>query len=126
MGALMMGAHVPRPSQDPPVADPTLSDRGRSQPVPLHPIPDRDRLGTPPPTPLTSFVGREREVAHVCALLRSDGVRLVTLTGPGGVGKTRLAQRVAEELAADFEDGVAFVPLASISDPEFVAPSIAL
>ena len=63
------------------------------------------------PAPLTSFVGREREVAAIVDLLRDRSVRLVTLTGPGGVGKTRLALRVAEELAADFADGVAFVPL---------------
>ena len=72
---------------------------------PTAPSRSRSRLGAqirpwpPLPTPLTSFVGREREVEGVCALLRRDGVRLVTLTGPGGVGKTRLALRVAEELA---------------------------
>jgi predicted ATPase/DNA-binding CsgD family transcriptional regulator len=89
-------------------------------------------MATPPPTPapnlpvpLTPLIGREREAAAVCALLGDDGVRLLTLTGPGGVGKTRLALRVAEALAADFVDGVAFVSLAAIRDPDLVASAIA-
>ena len=77
------------------------------------------------PTPLSTFVGREREVAAVAALLRDPAVRLVTLTGPGGVGKTRLALRVAGEVAGDFADGVAFVDLAAVRDPELVVPAIA-
>ncbi len=77
------------------------------------------------PVPLASFVGREREVAAVVALLRDPAVRLVTLTGPGGVGKTRLALAVAAELAAAFPDGVAFVPLAAVRDPGLVLPTIA-
>ena len=76
------------------MADPTPADRSQPQPVPLVPFPDRDSLGTPLPTPLTSFVGREGEVAEVRVLLGGDA-RLVTLTGPGGVGKTRLALQVA-------------------------------
>ena len=63
------------------------------------------------PIPLTSFVGREREVAEVVALLRRPGVRLIALTGPGGVGKTRLAIRVAVEIADAFPDGVWSSPL---------------
>jgi non-specific serine/threonine protein kinase len=77
------------------------------------------------PLPLTSFVGREREVAAVCAALQQDGVRFLTLTGPGGVGKTRLALRVAEELVSDFPDGVWFVPLAPVRDPALVPSAIA-
>jgi predicted ATPase/DNA-binding CsgD family transcriptional regulator len=77
------------------------------------------------PVPLTSFVGRAREIAEVAALLRRPDVRLVTLTGPGGVGKTRLALRVAEELAADFPQGIAFVDLTPLVDHDLVAPAVA-
>ena len=74
------------------------------------------------PTPL---VGREAEIAAVCALLRRDGVRLVTLTGPGGAGKTRLAQQVAAELLDDFPDGVWFINLAPLTNSTLVPRSIA-
>ncbi|MGH2370190.1 MAG: ATP-binding protein, partial [Chloroflexota bacterium] len=77
------------------------------------------------PIPSTSLVGREREAAVACALLRRPDVRLLTLTGPGGAGKTRLALRVAAELLDDFPDGVAFVALGPIVDPLLVAPTIA-
>jgi predicted ATPase/DNA-binding CsgD family transcriptional regulator len=79
------------------------------------------------PVPLTSLVGREREVAAVSALLRGDDARLVTLTGPGGVGKTRIALAVAANAAAAgaFPDGVRFVDLAPIVDDRLVGPSIA-
>src|SRR5262249_57021711 len=79
---------------------------------------------SPVPPPLTPRAGRERELAAVRRLVQQTGVRLVTLTGPGGVGKTRLALRAAEALAADFADGVAFVPLAAIRDPAVVASAI--
>jgi predicted ATPase len=58
-------------------------------------------------------------------LLQQDGVRLVTLTGAGGTGKTRLGIQIGAELLETFPDGVWFVPLAAISDPELVIPAIA-
>ncbi len=72
-----------------------------------------------------SLVGREREIAEIKNMLRREGARLVTLTGTGGTGKTRLAKSTAEELSADFADGVFFIELAAASDPELVAPTIA-
>jgi predicted ATPase/class 3 adenylate cyclase len=75
------------------------------------------------PAQLTSFVGREAEVARVKELLAAN--RLLTVTGPGGTGKTRLALRVAAEVTSDFSGGVFFVDLAAISDPALVIPTIA-
>ena len=76
------------------------------------------------PAPPTSFIGRRQEVDAVTDLLRSDS-RLVTLSGPGGSGKTRVALRAAHELAGDFADGVWFVGLAALVDPALVRPAIA-
>ncbi len=75
------------------------------------------------PLELTSFIGREREIAEVEGLLATH--RLVTLTGPGGCGKTRLALAVGSALAEDFDDGTWWVGLASLSDPDLVAQSVA-
>jgi len=73
----------------------------------------------------TPFLGREQEVEHVVELLRRPEVRFLTLTGPGGTGKTRLALQAVAESLDDFRDGVFFVPLAPLTDPELVLSSIA-
>jgi predicted ATPase/class 3 adenylate cyclase/DNA-binding CsgD family transcriptional regulator len=77
------------------------------------------------PAQPTPFIGREKEEATVGHLVQREEVRLVTLTGPGGVGKTRLGLQVAAELADRFADGVFFVNLALTSDPTLVVPTIA-
>src|SRR6266705_1534868 len=77
------------------------------------------------PSQLTPLIGREQERQAVCTLLRRPGVRLVTLTGTGGVGKTRLSLQVATDLLDDFCDGVCFVQLAPLRDPDLVAPTLA-
>ena len=73
----------------------------------------------------TALIGREKEITEIKNLLRCDDVRLLTLTGVGGTGKTTLAQAVAREFLTDFEDGVFFVELAAVTNPEFVASTIA-
>jgi hypothetical protein len=77
------------------------------------------------PVPPTSLVGREHEVAAVQALVRGEGVRLVTLTGPGGSGKTRLAVAAAGRLGPGFADGVRFVELAAVRSAGLVPGAIA-
>src|SRR5713226_906320 len=77
------------------------------------------------PAYLTPLIGREQEVQVACALLQRPEARLVTLTGSGGVGKTRLGVQIATEVLNDFADGVSFVSLAPISDPDLVIPTIA-
>ena len=77
------------------------------------------------PIPRTSFVGREQQVADAGRLLLRDGVRLLTMTGPGGAGKSRLALATAASVAQKFSGGAQFVALASVLDPGLVALAIA-
>lgn len=77
------------------------------------------------PTPLTGLIGREEEVASISSLLQRASSRLITLTGPGGTGKTRLAIQVAAEMEKSFADGVHFISLAPVHDPALVLPTIA-
>src|SRR5215213_3898409 len=107
------------------MANSTPSNRAPNRQTPLNSVRDRNQVGAAPPVPLTSFIGREREVAAITRLLQEDCARLVTLTGPGGVGKTRLALRTVGTLAAEFADGVVFVPLAPLTEPNLVAATVA-
>ena len=77
------------------------------------------------PIPPTSFVGRDAEIRDVTTRLRQPGTRLLTVTGPPGIGKTRLVLAAAESIAGEFADGAAFVPLAPIRDPAFVCSALA-
>jgi transcriptional regulator with XRE-family HTH domain len=89
------------------------------------PLPERPETLPALPVPLTPLVGREAEIAAVVALLKEPAIRQLTMTGPGGTGKTRLALAVAERVAPDFPDGVVFVPLAPLGDFAFVVSAIA-
>jgi predicted ATPase/class 3 adenylate cyclase len=100
-----------------------LAAPGLDAPAGLAAAPRARRRGRPLPAQLTGFVGRERELGEVAGLLERD--RLVTLAGPGGCGKTRLAVAVAGRLPPQFDDGVFFVPLAPVADPQMVPSTIA-
>jgi predicted ATPase/class 3 adenylate cyclase len=91
----------------------------------FQPLRSLDARLTNLPLQLTPFIGREKDVAEVRDLLGQEDVRLLTLTGPGGTGKTRLSLQVAAELVERFPDGVWFVPLASVTDPGRVPSEIA-
>lgn len=72
-----------------------------------------------------TIVGREKEIGEICNLLKNENVRLLTMIGVGGTGKTRLSQAVARQMFADFPDGVFFIELAAITNPDLVASTIA-
>lgn len=77
------------------------------------------------PVQLTSFVGREMEIARIVARMNSPECRLLTLVGAGGSGKTRLALEAASQFVDSFRDGVYLVPLATLNSPELIVPEIA-
>jgi predicted ATPase/DNA-binding SARP family transcriptional activator len=104
-------------TRDPALDPPTLV------PLPFPPV--RTSTHTHLPTQPTTFIGREEELARVLALLRRHDTRLLTITGAGGSGKTRLALEAAVALADDFHDGVWFVDLAPLRDPGLVMATVA-
>lgn len=85
----------------------------------------RTRSVSPPPLPPTALIGREQEMAATLTFLQRDGVRLLTLTGPSGVGKTRLAIQLAQDLGERFEQGAVFVALAPLRDPALLPATLA-
>jgi predicted ATPase/DNA-binding XRE family transcriptional regulator len=92
------------------------------------PLPGDDTKATPLqvlPFPPTTLLGREQEVTQALNLLQARGVRLLTLTGPGGVGKTRLALELAHTLCAGFADGLAWIDLTALRDPSLVPQTVA-
>ncbi len=98
--------------------------------IQLQPRPQRQEKGASEnrlnlPVPPTALIGRERELAFAQQILADPRSRLLTLTGPGGVGKTRLSLEIAHAMADSFSDGVAFVSLAPVNDPTLVVASIA-
>jgi predicted ATPase/class 3 adenylate cyclase len=94
-------------------------------PADFPPLKTLDPQRTNLPAQANMLVGREKEAMEVVALLRRDDVRLLTLTGPGGTGKTRLAVQAAAEAVELFSDGVFFVPLADVVDPARVTSQVA-
>ena len=110
----------------PPSSDhPSPQIRSSIPPVPLRPVDTLAPTTTHLPRPLTSLVGREQEIAVISDLITRPDVPLVTLTGTGGVGKTRLALAVSEAASDGFPGGTVFVALASLTDPDLVLPTIA-
>ncbi|HLU37682.1 MAG TPA: NB-ARC domain-containing protein, partial [Thermomicrobiales bacterium] len=103
---------------------PFAENNGRAEPYPtLLPKPHRSVTGLP--RFLTTFIGRDEAIGNVTALLSRDDVRMLTLVGPGGSGKTRLAVEVVERLPPGAWDDIWFISLAAVRDPEFVVPDIA-
>ena len=91
--------------------------------IPLSSIPSSSKPKTNLPTPLTTFIGRQKEQSDVIGLINKH--RLVTLTGPGGVGKTRLSIKVGEQVLGNYADGVWLVELASLNNPALIAQTFA-
>ncbi|GBF06979.1 hypothetical protein DAERI_110161 [Deinococcus aerius] len=100
-------------------------EQGLAAGAPAVPPPEPELGAGALPVPLTSLVGRERETREVTGLFGQPDVRLVTLWGPGGIGKTRLALAAAAALGGQFRHGVRFVPLAALHEPGAVLPAIA-
>ncbi|MBV9208383.1 MAG: tetratricopeptide repeat protein [Actinobacteria bacterium] len=118
------GPASPAPAAPPPAAPSPDEPAGTAPAVTRGASAARPRLAPVPlPAPATPLIGRERERAGVAAAVAAS--RLVTLTGVGGTGKTRLALQVAEDLAGDFADGVAFIDLASVRDSALLATAVA-
>jgi predicted ATPase len=101
-----------------------LSERFAAADPSVRPASGRSHGLRPLPASTTSLVGREQAISDVSGLLARPGVRLATLTGPGGVGKTRLAVAVGERLRLSFGGNTAFIPLAAVTDPGLVLPVI--
>ena len=128
MSTLNSGSRQPHPSRHTRPLPPPGNDLGthkyRGQGHPTH-----GSVVKPPATnlllPRSSLIGRDHEMADIHRLLLQEEVGLLTLTGPGGIGKTRLAVQVAASLLDHFADGVYFVSLASIREPELVGATIA-
>ena len=87
--------------------------------------PAGDGLPSDIPAPVTTMIGRDADVEEVARMLTVPDCRLIVLTGPGGVGKTRLALAVAERTRREWPDGAAFVDLSAVTDPELVPDAIA-
>src|SRR5688500_3571169 len=94
-------------------------------PVEFSPLRTLDAYGNNLLLQPTALICREKEVSEVCDLLRGEETRLLTLTGPGGMGKTRLALQAAADLLDDFPDGTFFAPLATLTEAEMLLPAVA-
>ncbi|HSO28104.1 MAG TPA: helix-turn-helix domain-containing protein, partial [Anaerolineales bacterium] len=108
-----------------PASLPALALKGPALPALAAPPTDAPVFHSNLPVPMAPMIGRERELAGIEQLLADSNCRLLTLTGPGGIGKTRLALEIAHRRQADFPQGVFFVSLASVADVDFMIPAIA-